>query len=133
MVLSRLLTPRMVARCRGHVVFVSSLAAVFPTPGLTIYNATKAALASYGLSRRGELVPHGVGDSVVYPGPISGAGMWAEPPGRRHGTADPFTGGGRRSRRASRRTQPGRDHSGSGRPAVWRPPWPMADALRHKR
>jgi uncharacterized protein len=78
MVLSRLLSPRMVARRRGHVVFVSSLAAAFPTPGLTIYNATKAVLASYGLSLRGELAPRGVGVSVVYPGPISGAGMWAE-------------------------------------------------------
>jgi short-subunit dehydrogenase len=78
MVLSRLLTPRMVARRQGHVVFVSSLAAAFPTPGLTVYNATKAALAIYGLSLRGELASHGVGVSVVYPGPISGAGMWAE-------------------------------------------------------
>jgi short-subunit dehydrogenase len=78
MVLSRLLSARMVARRRGHVVFVSSLAAAFPTPGLTIYNATKAALSSYGLSLRGELARHGVGVSVVYPGPISGAGMWAE-------------------------------------------------------
>jgi len=68
----------MVARRSGHVVFVSSLAAAFPTPGLTIYNATKAAPASYGLSLRGELAPHGVGVSVVYPGPISDAGMWAE-------------------------------------------------------
>jgi uncharacterized protein len=77
-VLSRLFTPAMVERGYGHVVFVSSAAAAFPTPGLAIYNATKSALASYGLSLRGELAPHGVGVSVVYPGPIRDAGMWAE-------------------------------------------------------
>ena len=47
-------------------------------PGLTVYNATKAALASYGLSLRGELARCGVGVSVVYPGPIREAGMWAD-------------------------------------------------------
>lgn len=78
LVLSRHFTPAMVERGRGHVVFVSSVGAAFPTPGLAIYNATKAALASYGLSMRGELSVHGVGVSVVYPGPIRDAGMWAE-------------------------------------------------------
>ena len=77
-VLSRWFTPALVQRRRGHLVFVSSLAAAFPTPGLTMYNATKAALASYGLSLRAELAPHGVGVSVIYPGPIRDAGMWAE-------------------------------------------------------
>jgi short-subunit dehydrogenase len=77
-VLTRHFTPGMVRRGRGHFVLVSSLAAAFPTPGLAIYNATKTALASYGLSLRGELAPHGVGVSIVYPGPIRDAGMWAE-------------------------------------------------------
>ena len=77
-VLSRHFTPAMVRRRGGHVVFVSSLAAVFPTPGLAVYNATKSALASFGLSLRGELAPHGVGVSIVYPGPIRDAGMWAD-------------------------------------------------------
>lgn len=77
-VLSRQFTPAMVERGRGHVVFVSSLGAVFPTPGLAIYNATKSGLASYGLSLRGELGIQGVGVSIVYPGPIRDAGMWAE-------------------------------------------------------
>jgi short-subunit dehydrogenase len=91
MVLSRLLSVPMVTRGAGHIVFVSSLAAAFPTPGLTVYNATKAALASYGLSLRGELASHGVGVSVIYPGPIGEAGMWAEtglhaPMGLRTGT-----------------------------------------------
>jgi short-subunit dehydrogenase len=91
MVLSRLLSAPMVARGRGHLVFVASLAAAFPTPGLTVYNATKSALAAYGLSLRAELRPDGVGVSVVYPGPIGEVGMWADtglraPPGLRPGT-----------------------------------------------
>jgi len=78
MVLSRSLGQGMVERGHGHLVFVSSLAAAFPTPGLTVYNATKAALTSYALSLRGELRPHGVGVSVGHPGPIRAAGMWAD-------------------------------------------------------
>jgi short-subunit dehydrogenase len=76
-VLSREFTPGMAERRRGHVVFVSSLAAAFPTPGLSLYNATKSALRTYSLSLRGELAPQGVGVSILYPGPISEAGMWA--------------------------------------------------------
>jgi short-subunit dehydrogenase len=30
------------------------------------------------MSLRGELAPHGVGVSIVYPGPIRDAGMWAD-------------------------------------------------------
>ena len=78
MILSRSLAAGMVERGHGHLVFVSSLAAAFPTPGLTLYNATKAALTSYALSLRGELRPHGVGVSVAHPGPIRDAGMWAD-------------------------------------------------------
>lgn len=77
-VLSRHIAPRMAERGGGHVVFVSSLAAAFPTPGLTLYNATKSALRTYALSLRGELAPVGVGVSIIYPGPIRAAGMWAD-------------------------------------------------------
>lgn len=78
MVLARMFGAQMASRGRGQIVFVSSLAAAFPTPGLTIYNATKSALASYGLSLRGELASKGVGVSIIYPGPIADAGMWAD-------------------------------------------------------
>ena len=77
-VLSRCFAEGMRQRARGHLVFVSSLAAAFPTPGLTLYNATKAALTSYALSLRGELASSGVGVSIINPGPISDAGMWAD-------------------------------------------------------
>ncbi len=77
-VLTREITPRMAERGRGHVVFVASLAAAFPTPGLSLYNATKSALRTYSLSLRGELAASGVGVSILYPGPIGQAGMWAD-------------------------------------------------------
>lgn len=78
MVLSRCLSTSMTDRGHGSIVFVSSLAAAFPTPGLSVYNTTKTALRTYALSLRGELAPKGVGVSVVYPGPIRDAGMWAD-------------------------------------------------------
>ena len=77
-VISRCLGAAMASRRRGHIVFISSLAAAIPTPGLSVYNTTKSALSSYALSLRGELARHGVGVSVVCPGPIRDAGMWAE-------------------------------------------------------
>jgi short-subunit dehydrogenase len=77
-VLSRCLGETMIERRRGHMVFVSSLAAAFPTPGLSLYNATKCALDMYALSLRGELARDDVGVSVIHLGPIHGAGMWAE-------------------------------------------------------
>jgi short-subunit dehydrogenase len=76
-VLSRQFTLQMAERGRGHVVFMSSLAAAFPTPSLALYVATKSALRAYSLSLRGELAPHGVGVSILSPGPIAEAGMWA--------------------------------------------------------
>jgi short-subunit dehydrogenase len=76
--LSRSLAEHLVERRHGQLVFVSSLAAAFPTPELTLYNASKAALDSYALSLRGELARHGVGVSLVRLGPIRDAGMWAE-------------------------------------------------------
>jgi short-subunit dehydrogenase len=77
LVLARLLAPRMVARGAGHIVFMSSIAGKLPTPGLTIYNATKFALRGFALSLREELWGTGVGVSVICPVYVSEAGMWA--------------------------------------------------------
>lgn len=76
-VLARLLAPPMVARGSGHLVFMSSVAGKLPTPGLTIYNATKFAVRGFGLSLREELWGSGVGVSVISPVYVSEAGMWA--------------------------------------------------------
>jgi short-subunit dehydrogenase len=84
--LARALVPAMVERGRGHVVLVSSLSGKIAAGGGSIYSATKFGLRGFGTSLRDELRGSGVGVTVVFPGFISGEGMWAEtglklPPG----------------------------------------------------
>jgi short-subunit dehydrogenase len=84
--LARGLVPSMVARGHGHLVFVSSLAGKAASPQSSLYSATKFGLRGFALSVRGDLRPHGVGASVVLPGFIREAGMFAQagvelPPG----------------------------------------------------
>ena len=80
------LVPGMVARGGGHLVFVSSLAGLAASKGTSLYNATKFGLRGFALAQRQDLHGTGVGVSVVLPGFISDAGMFAEsgaklPPG----------------------------------------------------
>jgi uncharacterized protein len=84
--LARALTPGMAARERGHVVFVSSLQGKAATPASSIYCATKFGLRGFALALREDLRGDGVGVSVVLPGFIRDAGMFADahvtlPPG----------------------------------------------------
>jgi short-subunit dehydrogenase len=76
--LARAAAPSMVNRGGGHIVFVSSLAAKLPGPALGLYAATKQALRGLGLALHEDLRSLGVGVSVIYPGPISDVGMWAD-------------------------------------------------------
>ncbi len=85
-VLSHALAQRMTARGEGHLLLMSSLAGRAATPGASLYNATKFGLRGFALALRGELRSQGVGVSLVYPGFIRGAGMFADsgaklPPG----------------------------------------------------
>lgn len=80
------LAPGMVERGRGSLVFVSSLAGLAATKGSALYNATKFGLRGFALAFRQDLHGTGVGVSVVLPGFISDAGMFADsgatpPPG----------------------------------------------------
>lgn len=84
--LARALTPGMIERRRGHVVFMSSLQGMATTPASSIYSAAKFGLRGFALALREDLRPHGVGVSVVLPGFIRDAGMFADsgvklPPG----------------------------------------------------
>lgn len=84
--LARALTPGMVERRRGHVVFMSSLQGKATTPVSSVYCAAKFGLRGFALALREDLRDHGVGVSVVLPGFIREAGMFAEsgvtlPPG----------------------------------------------------
>ncbi|MHB1469023.1 MAG: SDR family NAD(P)-dependent oxidoreductase [Solirubrobacteraceae bacterium] len=71
------LVPQMVARKAGHMLFMSSLSGKAATAGSTLYNATKFGLRGFALALRQELHPQGVGVSVVLPGFIRDAGMFA--------------------------------------------------------
>ena len=76
--LARALAPPMLERGRGHLVFVSSLQGKAPTPSSTMYVATKFGMRGFALALREDLAGTGVGVSVVYPGFIRDAGMFAE-------------------------------------------------------
>jgi short-subunit dehydrogenase len=92
MMLAQALYPAMVAKGSGHLVFVASLAGKSPAPRSSIYNATKFGLRGFALGLRTDLAPQGVGVSLISPGFIREAGMFAEsgaksPPGL--GTSTP--------------------------------------------
>jgi short-subunit dehydrogenase len=75
--LSHALAPRMVERGRGQLVFISSLAGKAAMAGASMYSATKFGLRGFALSLRSDLHGTGVGVTVVFPGFISEAGMFA--------------------------------------------------------
>jgi short-subunit dehydrogenase len=76
--LARALALGMVERRRGHLVFISSLQGKAPTPNSSLYVATKFALRGFALALREDLRAAGVGASVVMPGFIREAGMFAD-------------------------------------------------------
>ena len=85
-VLARALTPRMVERGSGHLVFISSLSGKATTPRTAIYNTTKFGLRGLSSALRADLHGTGVGVSAIFPGFIRDAGMFADaevklPPG----------------------------------------------------
>jgi short-subunit dehydrogenase len=84
--LARAFAPAMAERGRGHMVFISSLQGKAATPVSSIYCATKFGLRGFALALREDLRRDGVGVSVVLPGFIRDAGMFADsrvtlPPG----------------------------------------------------
>jgi short-subunit dehydrogenase len=76
--LARALTPGMVKRRRGHLVFMSSLQGKATTPVSSIYCAAKFGLRGFALALREDLRADSVGVSVVLPGFIRDAGMFAD-------------------------------------------------------
>lgn len=78
MLLARALLPGMVERGRGHVVNIASLAGKAGPPYEAAYGATKAGLIGFTQSLRREYRGSGVSASVVCPGYVSGAGMYAD-------------------------------------------------------
>ncbi len=77
-VLAQGLGAQMAERGKGHIVLVSSLSGITGSPRSSLYNATKFGLRGFGQGIRSDLRDHGVGVSVVFPGFISDAGMFAD-------------------------------------------------------
>ncbi len=89
---TRAMLPGMLERGEGHFVYVSSLAGKAPSPRSAMYNASKFGLRGFTLAFRQDLRGTGVGASLVLPGFIRDAGMFADaemeaPPGM--GTSTP--------------------------------------------
>ena len=85
-VLAHALLGAMVARGRGHLLFVSSLQGKAATPGASLYCASKFGMRGFASGLRADLHASGVGVSTVFPGFIRDAGMFADagvklPPG----------------------------------------------------
>jgi short-subunit dehydrogenase len=76
--MSRELVPRLVERGAGHLVFISSLSGKAATARASLYCATKFGLRGFALALREDLRGSGVGASVVMPGAIRDAGMFAD-------------------------------------------------------
>jgi len=76
--LTRALLPGMVERGAGHVVLMSSLSGRVASVGSSLYSATKFGLRGFAAGVREDLHGSGVGVTVVYPGFVSGAGMFAD-------------------------------------------------------
>jgi 3-hydroxy acid dehydrogenase/malonic semialdehyde reductase len=67
---TRLLLPGMVARDRGHVVNVGSVAGSYPYPGGNVYGATKAFVRQFSLNLRSDLLGTMVRVTNVEPGMV---------------------------------------------------------------
>src|ERR1700752_1630341 len=89
--MARQLLPTWQQHGSGHFVFVSSISGFVSTPRASLYAATKFGLRGFALNLREDLRGSGIGVSVITPGAIREAGMFAEsgappPPGMGTGT-----------------------------------------------
>ncbi|QOK92591.1 SDR family NAD(P)-dependent oxidoreductase [Ralstonia pseudosolanacearum] len=69
---TRALLPGMVARNRGHVINLGSIAGTYPYPGGNVYGGTKAFVRQFSLNLRADLTGTRVRVSNVEPGLCSG-------------------------------------------------------------
>jgi short-subunit dehydrogenase len=84
--MARAIGPKLAEKGDGHLVFIASLSGKVGSPRASLYNGTKFGLRGFAFGLREDLHPHGVGVSVVSPGFVREAGMFADadmkpPPG----------------------------------------------------
>ena len=84
--MARALAPKLAEKRNGHMVFIASLAGKVGSPRSSLYNATKFGIRGFVFGLREDLHPQGIGVSVVSPGFVREAGMFADagakpPPG----------------------------------------------------
>lgn len=72
--LTKAVLPGMLARGRGHIAVVSSVAGLAPSPVSGSYSMTKHALMGFFNTLRLELAGRGVAVTVVCPGPVQSQG-----------------------------------------------------------
>jgi short-subunit dehydrogenase len=77
LLLTRLLLPEMMRQGSGHIVTISSVGGKKGSPYSATYAATKAGLIEWTRGLREELRETGVSASVICPGFVAGAGMFA--------------------------------------------------------
>ena len=69
---TRAALPGMIARDRGHVINLGSVAGTYPYPGGNVYGATKAFVANYSLNLRADLLGSRVRVTNIEPGMVEG-------------------------------------------------------------
>jgi short-subunit dehydrogenase len=69
--MTKAVLPSMIARKRGAIVDIASMAAIMPTVGMAYYSASKGGLGAASEGLRAELKPHGISVLTVYPGPVA--------------------------------------------------------------
>lgn len=72
MFMTRALLPGMVARNRGHIVNLGSIAANWPYPGGNVYGGTKAFVRQFSLNLRADLLGTAVRVTDIEPGLVGG-------------------------------------------------------------
>lgn len=75
--LTRAILPGMVARDRGHVVNIGSIAGTYPYPGGNVYGATKAFVRQFSLNLRADLLGTKVRVTDIEPG-LSGGSEFSQ-------------------------------------------------------
>jgi 3-hydroxy acid dehydrogenase/malonic semialdehyde reductase len=70
---TRALLPQMVARNRGHIVNLGSVAGTYPYPGGHVYGASKAFVRQFSLNLRADLIGTFVRVTDLEPGLVGGS------------------------------------------------------------